>query len=341
VTLFPPPRRCSPLFVLIAALLILALTGGCDSPTPTGPTSSSGARPSATPEPTPDPDPAPTPDPIQTPTPAPTPPYPDEILVGAGDIGVCGSDGPARTGRLLDSQPGTVFTAGDNTQVAGTAEEFVNCFEPAWGRHKQRIRPAPGNHDYNTASGAAYYSYFGEAAGPSGTGYYSYDLGGWHILSLNSNVPAEAGSPQEQWVRQDLAANTRACVLAYWHHPVFSSRSGSQRMLDIWRALYDHHATVVINGHYHMYERFAPQTPEGRVDLRAGIRQFIVGTGGMYLLGPPGNVHPNSEVRNNTTWGVLRLTLHTDGYEWQFVGEKGASFSDFGSAPCAGVQGQD
>jgi acid phosphatase type 7 len=346
VTPLRPRRGCPPLFASIVALLILALAGACSSTTPTSPSSpgpGAGATPTATPQPTPDPDPAPTPDPIQTPTPVPTPPFPDEILVGAGDIALCGSEGAATTARMLDALPGTVFTAGDNVQVAGAPEEYANCFDPTWGRHKARVRPSPGNHDYNTASGVAYYSYFGTAAGPSGNGYYSYDLGAWHILSLNSNVPAQAGSPQEQWLRQDLAANTRPCVLAYWHHPLFNSvsRTGDQRMLDIWRALYAFHATAVINGHYHIYERFAPQTPVGQVDAHGGIREFIVGTGGMTLMGTIGNVRPNSEVRNNTTWGVLRLTLRATGYDWQFLGQKGVPFSDAGSAPCAGIQQQD
>lgn len=257
------------------------------------------------------------------------------VLVGAGDIASCGSTGDEATAALLDSIPGTVFTAGDNAYPNGTARQFARCYGPSWGRHKARTRPSPGNHDYRTAAAAAYFEYFGAHAGPVGRGYYSYDLGDWHLISLNSNTRMSAGSPQERWLRADLAATSKRCVLAYWHHARFSSSSnhGSQkRTQPLWEALYDHGAEIVISGHDHVYERFAPQTPDGRSDADRGIREFVVGTGGAdhYDFGTP---LPNSEVRDNTTYGVLKLTLNRESYTWTFV-SPGASFTDSGSGTC-------
>jgi acid phosphatase type 7 len=258
------------------------------------------------------------------------------VLVGAGDIAECGSPGHNATADLLDAIPGTVFTAGDNAYGDGTAEEFAQCYHPSWGRHKARTRPSPGNHDYETRGGAAYYAYFGANAGPAGRGYYSYDLGDWHIVSLNSNVSMRAGSPQEKWLRADLATTTKQCVLAYWHHPRFSSSSkhGSQRQTQpLWEALYEHGAEIVIGGHDHTYERFAPQTPDGKADPRRGIRQFVVGTGGKghYGFGQP---LPNSEARDNTSDGVLKLTLERGTYSWTFVPIAGNAFTDSGTGTC-------
>lgn len=257
------------------------------------------------------------------------------VLVGAGDIGSCGSTGDEATAALLDSIPGTVFTAGDNAYPAGSARQFARCYGPSWGRHKARTRPSPGNHDYRTAAAAAYFAYFGAQAGPVGRGYYSYDLGDWHLISLNSNISMRAGSPQERWLRADLAATSKRCVLAYWHHARFSSSSnhGSQKQTQpLWEALYEHGAEIVISGHDHVYERFALQTPDGRMDADRGIREFVVGTGGAghYDFGTP---LPNSEVRDNTTYGVLKLTLSRESYSWTFV-PSGGSFTDSGSGTC-------
>jgi acid phosphatase type 7 len=258
------------------------------------------------------------------------------VLVGAGDIAECDSHGHNVTADLLDSIPGTVFTAGDNAYGDGTAAEFAHCYHPSWGRHKARTRPSPGNHDYETAGGAPYFAYFGANAGPAGRGYYSYDLGDWHVISLNSNVSMRAGSPQEKWLRADLAATTKQCVVAYWHHPRFSSSSnhGSQRQTQpLWEALYEHGAEIVIGGHDHTYERFAPQTPDGKADAARGIRQFVVGTGGKghYGFGRP---LPNSEARDNTSYGVLKLTLGRGSYSWTFVPAAGHSFTDSGRGTC-------
>ena len=257
------------------------------------------------------------------------------VLVGAGDIASCSHDDDEATAKLLDSIPGVVFTAGDDAYPNGTAADFTSCYEPTWGRHKRRTRPAPGNHDYRSAGGAAYYAYFGAVAGDSGAGYYSYDLAGWHIISLNSNVAMAAGSAQEQWLRADLAAHRAACTLAYWHHPRFSSgeHGSSTASEPLWQALYDANADVVIAGHDHTYERFAPQTPTGTLDSARGMREFVVGTGGASFYEFP-TIRANSEVRNNTTHGVIKLTLRANGYDWEFVPVAGGTFRDSGSGRC-------
>jgi acid phosphatase type 7 len=258
------------------------------------------------------------------------------VLVGAGDIAECGASGHEATAALLDAIAGTVFTAGDNAYGDGTASEFARCYDPTWGRHKARTRPSPGNHDYDTKGAVPYYTYFGARAGPEGRGYYSYDLGDWHVASLNSNIDMSVGSPQEAWLRADLAATTKRCTVAYWHHPRFSSSTahGSQQQTQpLWQALYDHAAEVVIGGHDHTYERFAPQTPAGTADPDRGIRQFVVGTGGKdhYDFGPP---LPNSEVRDNTSYGVLKLTLDPGSYSWAFLPAAGGTFADSGRGTC-------
>jgi len=265
----------------------------------------------------------------------------DPVLVGAGDIAQCWLGkvswftGVEATAALLDRIEGTVFTTGDNAYSDGTAEEFHNCYDPTWGRHKARTRPSPGNHDYNTLDASPYYTYFGDSAGPPGKGYYSYDLGAWHIVSLNSNLAAETGSAQERWLREDLASHQTACTLAYWHHPLFSSgrHGNTPRMQAIWQVLYEFGVDVVVNGHAHSYERFAPQNPDGKLDVERGIRQFVVGTGGARLRRFHAT-HANSEVRNNSTWGVLKLTLHAAGYDWEFVPARNGIFHDAGSARC-------
>ncbi|HEU5183559.1 MAG TPA: PKD domain-containing protein [Gemmatimonadaceae bacterium] len=264
-----------------------------------------------------------------------TPAPPAAVLVGAGDIADCGVDGEEQTAKLLDNIPGTVYTTGDNAYEDGTASDFANCYEPTWGRHKARTRPSPGNHDYHTSGASGYFNYFGENAGPAGRGYYSYDLGAWHIISLNSNISMSSTSAQMTWLKADLAANPAKCTLAYWHHPRFSSGShgNTASTQPLYQALYDAGAEVVLAGHDHHYERFAPQTATGVADPARGIRQFVVGTGGrvMYSIGTP---EPNSEVRQTGTWGVLQLTLRSDGYDWKFVPVAGKTFTDQGSGTC-------
>jgi hypothetical protein len=262
-------------------------------------------------------------------------PESDPVLVGAGDIAECANlEGSQQMASLLDQIDGTVFTAGDNAYNAGTAQEFRRCYEPTWGRHKARTRPAPGNHDYGSPGALPYYAYFGENAGPDRRGYYSFDLGAWHIISLNSNIPVSAGSPQEKWLRADLAEHRAVCTLAIWHHPLFSSgpHGNNPRMKDLWRALYDFGADVVINGHDHDYERFAPQDPDGQADPQ-GIREFVVGTGGASAY-PFILIKPNSEVRRSYVYGVLKLTLHPTSYDWEFISTQGQTFGDSGTASC-------
>jgi len=264
----------------------------------------------------------------------------DPVFVGAGDISNCSGNNDEATAKLLDNIAGTVFTLGDNVYPDGTAGQFSDCYGPTWGRHKDRTRPVPGNHDYHTANASGYYNYFGSVAGDSGKGYYSYNLGAWHIIALNSEAGYQAGSVQEQWLRADLAANNNVCTLAYFHHPRFSSgnHGNSNRGQAFWQALYDHGADVVLSGHDHTYERFAPQNPSGQADANRGIREFVVGTGGAGLYPFP-DIQPNSQVRNNTTFGVLKLTLHASSYDWQFVPVAGQTFTDSGTANCVGATG--
>jgi hypothetical protein len=260
----------------------------------------------------------------------------DPVLVGAGDIAECDGGADEATAALLDNIPGTVFTTGDNAYPNGSDADFMNCYDPSWGRHKERTYPAPGNHDYSTEGAAGYFNYFGAAAGEPGKGYYSYDLGSWHIIVLNSEIRVGAGSEQEQWLRADLAAHPVNCTLAYWHQPRFSSgdvHGSSVRMQPLWQALYDYGADVVLAGHEHNYERFAPQDPQGAADPVRGIRQFVVGTGGFSHY-PITNPITNSEVYNTDTYGVLKLVLHRDNYSWEFIPEEGEIFTDSGTAPC-------
>jgi hypothetical protein len=256
------------------------------------------------------------------------------VMVGAGDIGMCGTGGAEATARLLDAIPGTVFTTGDNAYMNGTSAEFSSCYEPSWGRHRSRTRPSPGNHEYGRTGGAAYYDFFGASAGPSGDGYYSYTVGPWRVYALNSEVPSGAGSRQLEWLRQELAARPTSCTAAYWHRPLFSSGSNGDNydMRDLWRTLYDANVDLIFNGHDHIYERFAPQDPDGRPDPQRGMRQFILGTGGA-SLNPLVTVRGNSEARA-AVWGVTIFTLSTGSYQWEFVPAGGAPFRDSGFGSC-------
>ncbi len=264
-------------------------------------------------------------------------------LVGAGDIAECGDATDDSTAALLGRIGGTVFTAGDNAYPDGYYQDYVNCWAPSWGQYQAVVRPAAGNHEYHdsiTSGAADYYRYFfrehGTVVGDSGHYYYSYDLGAWHIVVLNTFIDMSAGSPQEQWLRADLAASTKQCTLAYMHYARFSSGSvhGSYSAVQpLWQALYDYGAEIAIAGHDHEYERFAPQTPDGHLDTARGIRAFVVGTGGggLYSFGTP---LPNSQVRNSNTWGVLKLTLADGSYSWEFVPITGQTFTDSGSGTC-------
>jgi len=272
--------------------------------------------------------------------PGPTPQV--AVMVGAGDIADCGAaDRGANaeaTAKLIDRIAGTVFTTGDNVYFNATAADFRNCYEPRWGRHKGRTYPSPGNHEYQSPGALPYFDYFGDRAGPRGAGFYSYTLGNWHIISLNSNVPAGAGSAQVNWLTGDLITNSRSatarCTLAYWHHPLFTSgpSAGSNGMMKAaWDVLYQYGVDVVVNGHDHFYERYFPQDPNA-IRGTAGIAEYIVGTGGapLYDFGP---TPPNSATKFRT-WGVLYFTLRDVGWDSVFVETGSEARLDFTSSLC-------
>ena len=292
--------------VLFASAAFSAACGGGGSPTPGGPT-------------------------------GPPPVIPQVVvLAGAGDIADCAPTADlgvhARdTGRLLDATVSdAIFTAGDNAYPNGTSEEFRNCYEPAWGRFKSKTYPAPGNHDYVQPGGLPYFQYFGDRAGPLGfrAGYYSYNLGNWHILALNSQLPGGAAE-QIPFVEQDLQDNKTRCTLAYWHYPVFTSGpsngTAEQRVMrEMWRRLFELGVDVVVNGHDHLYERFAPQDGDGRPNPTIGMMEFIVGTGGAPLYDFVGR-SPNSAAQLRA-YGILKLTLREASYDYEFIQVGGARF---------------
>jgi 3',5'-cyclic AMP phosphodiesterase CpdA len=254
-------------------------------------------------------------------------PFPQ--LLAAGDIASCRSSGDEATARLLDGLRGTIVALGDTVYETGTDAEYRRCYAPTWGRHVARTRPAVGNHEYGAAGAAGYFRYFGASAHPP-SGWYSFDLAGWHVVVLNSNCRAaggcEAGSPQERWLRADLAAHPSRCAAAAMHHPRFSSglHGSDQTLADLWRALSEGGADVVLAGHDHHYERFAP---------RDGMRMFVVGTGGRSHY-PVLRRLPGSRASDWRTFGVLALRLSPDGYSWRFVPERGKTFRDAGTARC-------
>jgi hypothetical protein len=259
------------------------------------------------------------------------------VLVGAGDIAVCGSADTVATARLLDAESGTVFAAGDLAYPSGTAEQFQNCYDPTWGRQKARTRPAPGNHEYDSADAAPYFAYFGANAGPPGLGYYRYRSGAWQVYSLNSNLDASRNAIQIQWLKKELATQPSLCGVAYFHHPLFSSgphglMPSVPAVINLWQELYNAGIDIVISGHEHFYERFGLQTPDGRADSQYGIRQFVVGTGGAPLATALRRV-ANSEVLQ-TTFGVLRLTLEPASYRWEFLSAEGGGVIDSGTGSC-------
>jgi acid phosphatase type 7 len=231
-----------------------------------------------------------------------------------------------------------VLVLGDLQYEDGAFAKFSASYDRSWGRVKSITKPVPGNHEYRTQGAAGYFGYFGRRAGQRTKGYYSFDLAGWHLVALNSNCGAvggcEAGSAQESWLRADLAANPERCTLAFWHHPRFSSgyHGSDSRYRAFWAALYEADADVVLVGHDHDYERFAPQTASGSLDRSRGIREFVVGTGGRSLRSFA-KVRPNSEARDDRSMGILELTLGSGAYAWRYVPAVG-SFSDSGSARC-------
>jgi hypothetical protein len=279
------------------------------------------------------------PSPVPGPSPTPTLPSPGPaVFVGAGDIAIANGHDDA-TAKLIETIGGDVFTLGDDAYPNGSPENF-KVFDRTWGRFAGYIHPAPGNHEYMTPGAAGYFQYFGEAAGIPGQGYYTFTLGGWRIVSLNSNyefgVGVEAGSAQAVWLQGLLAQDTHKCTLAYWHHPLFSSgQNGDYRgMRAIFDILYNANADVVLNGHDHLYERFGPQTADGRPDPARGIREFIVGTGGVNPDYRFVTTKPNSEQRITGQNGVLKLTLLADSYQWEFVTAPNGAITDNGTGQC-------
>jgi hypothetical protein len=273
----------------------------------------------------------------------------DPVIAAAGSI-ACdpdrsspdgGSSDTCRMAATADLLIGSdlVLPLGDNQYWNGSLARYRSVYDGTWGRFKPITRPVPGDHEYQTTGASGYYDYFGAAAGSPSKGYYSYDVGTWHVIALNSNCSKVGGcgarSPQLEWLRADLRTHPTTCTLAYWHRPRFSSgeQGSSTAPGAFWEALYQHRADVVLSGHDHIYERFGPQTPTGVADPARGVRQFVVGTGGK-SHGGFGQILANSEARDADTYGVLKLTLHPSGYDWEFVPESGGTFTDRGNAPC-------
>jgi acid phosphatase type 7 len=259
-------------------------------------------------------------------------PTADPVVLAAGDIASCDSNGDEQTAALLDAHAGTVLSLGDNAYERGTLEEFQTCYGPTWGRHESRTRPAPGNHEYLTAGAADYFRFFGRAAGPSGRGYYSFDLGTWHVLSLNSERMTRA---QVRWLRADLARTSADCVLAYWHRPRWSAGTYADhpRTAPLWNALYDARADVVLTAHDHNYQRYPPMNKQGAIEKRRGIRSFVVGTGGRHLYAL--RADRRRRAGNDQTWGLLKLILRPAGYSWHFIPVAGGQYRDSGSGRCS------
>jgi len=290
--------------------------------------------------------------PVITPTASPTSPttQSDPIVMAAGDI-ICDSLTTTSTACqqmavsqvVVNQMPDAALILGDLCHTPST-NCFDNYYAPSWGRLFSISHPITGNHEYLVAGAIYYFDYWngvGNADGPAGNrsqGYYSYDIGSWHIIALNSQCSqaggCNAGSPQYIWLQQDLQNHTNICTLAYYHIPVFSSGGrANNNMKQIYTLLYDNNVEVVLNGHDHIYERFASQDPNGLADPLRGIREFIVGTGGANHTSIA-TIQPNSEARNVDTFGALKLTLHPNGYDWQFMPVPGKTFTDSGTAFC-------
>ena len=294
-----PPKRSRPRAAWLACLGCVVL--GCEA-TPTGPLSS----------------------------------LRDVDLVGAGDIADCGV-GSARTAKLLGRLPGLVITMGDHAYPDGTTDNFRNCYHATWGKHKARTRPTPGNHDYRVPGARGYFGYFGSSAAPP-LGYYSFDLDGWHVVAYNSVTDISEDSPQLEWLREDLRASKSKCILAYGYHPRFSSgwHGDEERMAAMWSVFQEFGVDVVLSGHDHHYERFAPLDTDGSVDWSVGIRQFVVGTGGVPLRAVD-ELREGSEFHLAETpghRGVIAIDLEPNSYEWEFITVDGGSTADSGTGAC-------
>jgi acid phosphatase type 7 len=266
------------------------------------------------------------------------------VLLAAGDIAECGTQGDEATAEILARFPAaTIQTLGDNAYPKGTSEDFNECYAPSWGRFKERTWAAAGNHDHSTKDAQGHHDYFGSRAGPHDKYYYSYDLGSWHVVVLNGDCWRIGGcglnDPQIEWLRRDLRAHPGSCTLAAAHRPPFSSgRYGdpkdTRRVGPIWQVLYEEGVDVFLTAHEHSYERFAPMNAQGRRDDQRGVRLLVVGTGGGNLRQFRDDPLPTTEIRNDDTWGVLKLTLRSSGYDWEFLPVEGRTFTDTGSGIC-------
>ncbi len=303
-------------------LVINSGSGPAPTATAVGPTPT-GVPPTATPVP-----------PTATPVP-PTPSGNDPYILMTGDSrSGCDAGSPAVV-ALLNKYPNVPLLHNGDFTNSGSSSDFTNCYDTVWGGQKSRTYPEPGNHEYGTSGASAYFAYFGSRAGTAGQGYYSFNYGGWHIVGLNSEISHTAGSAQEVWLKNDLAANTAQCTVAFFHRPRFSSgeHGNNTDVGPFWTDLYNANAEIVMNGHDHDYERFAPQNPSGAADSTRGIREFVVGTAGVAER-PMGTTQANSQIRNTSAWGVVKLTLHASSYDWQFLPAGSATFTDSGSGVC-------
>ena len=261
----------------------------------------------------------------------------DPVITAAGDIAHEGEpDTPQeQTARLvLSIDPTAALTLGDNQYPDGGLADFMASYDPTWGRFKNITRPVPGNHDYHTEGADGYFDYFGRRAHRGNGGYYSFDLGAWHLVAVNSG-PGSISEGQLDWIRRDLRHSHATCELAYWHHPRWSSgttHGSAEGMADLWQVLFKQGVDVVLNGHEHNYERFALLSPSGQRAPHTGIREFVVGTGGAGSY-PFGDPIPGSQKRITDVFGVLRMTLHDDGYDWAFVTTNGGA-QDHGRHGC-------
>jgi acid phosphatase type 7 len=257
------------------------------------------------------------------------------FLDGAGTATAC--RGRATSDLATAASPTTLLALGGIQYGSGSLAEYQASFDRSWGRLRSILYPVPGREDWEAGEGEAdmYFAYFGLAAGQPGKGYYSFDIGSWHMVALNTNIALGPGSTQERWLRADLARNRSQCTLAFLHRPRFSSgaNGSGDSLAALWQALYEFRVDVVLAGGDHHYERFKPQTPDGSTDTDHGIREFVVGTGGAWH-GSIGRRATNSEVINNDTFGLLRLDLHQAWYDWRFVPEDGKRFTDAGRGAC-------
>ncbi len=261
----------------------------------------------------------------------------DPVVLVAGDVAQCNVRGAQLTANLVQQMPDAVVLApGDLAYENGSLKDFARCYDSSWGKFRDRTWTAPGNHEYGTPGASGYFTYFGERAGVPGKGYYSVNIGQWHVVSLNSNIAADENSEQVAWLRKDLANYRATCILAFWHHPRYSSglHGSYRRMQTVWEVLHEHGASIVIGAHDHHYERFTLLDGQGKPVATRGIRSFVVGTGGarLYDFGLRGK---RSMAWHGATWGMLKLTLRADNYSWAFVSAQPTTFQDTGSSSCA------